>query len=550
MLSSTRTAAHGPNRLGVRDLQIGERRRLLRGVIALVAISVFALLLDELLGSTGVLFGLVFIGGAIAVAGLTVWLWQNPVRGVYVLFAAAVAIDVDYTVTTENGYYIAHYLPFWQDFTAWTRIHIIVSPAELFMVLLLIIWLIKSTGNRNFRFQKGSLMLPIGLYMGMILVGELHGVGTGGNLTVSLWELRPQIYMLIAYILACNLVRTRNEIMKLSWILLIGAGFRAIEGTARYFTFFRGHVQQEIAVFPHGQAFFLNGFLTLTAILFLYNGPRKMKRVALWLLPFVLFIDLATDRRAAIAALSLGTLLLLFVTLIVNPARRRLVGIILVLLAVTFPPYYLKFQNSAGTIAVPARAIASQFHPDPRDASSNQYRIDEAFDIMSTMKSSTTTELIGYGFGKPFQTPHALADISQIYVFWNVMPHNSILWVWMRLGTVGFLLLWLMIGAAILQSLRLARRMRDPWLQGLAVFVALMIVQEVVFGYLDLQWTDYRNLVTVGLLFALISRLAKLAEQERSLAPDDTQTRPPAKATVSAARSLAVIDGRLKRISA
>lgn len=542
------TPSSRTNSFEVSDLLAREQAHRVHSLLAIVGLTAFALLLIALLGTTGVLLGLVFMGGAVAVAGLTVWLWRSPVRGVFVLFAAAVAVDVDYTPTTANGYYIAHYLPFWQDFTAWTHIHIIVSPAELFMGLLLFVWLFKSTATRNFSFDKGSLMLPVGLYMAMVLIGELHGIATGGNITTSLWELRGQIYMLVAYVLACNLVKSRSSVTTLIWILLFGAGFRAIEGTIRYFIYYRGHVLQVIDVFPHDQAFFFNAFITFTAILFLYKGPRKMMRVALCLLPFVLFIDLAIDRRAAVAALGAGLLLLLMVTAVVNPARRRLSVSILVLLALAFPPYYLKYQNSYGTIAEPARAIASKFHPDPRDASSNQYRVDESFDIMSTMKSSTVNSIIGYGYGKPMLTPRVLANISVYYVFWNIMPHNSILWVWMRIGTIGYLLLWLMIGSAVLQAMRVARRVDDLWMRGMAVFIALMVVQEIVFGFYDLQWTDYRNLVAIGIFFALISRLTLFARNERVFVGETVERpRPGERLDFQAASSLAVVNGRLIR---
>ena len=66
---------------------------------------------------------------------------------------------------------------------------------------------------------------------------------------------------------------------------------------------------------------------------------------------------------------------------------------------------------------------------------------------------------------------------------------------------------------AILKSTEVLLRARDVYMQGLAAFVLVMIVQEVIFGYLDLQWTDYRNLVTMGVLFALVSRVGRLAAQ-------------------------------------
>lgn len=529
-----------------------QRRHAISITIWLLVLTLLSALLTVESGTTGPLLALLVIGGGIIASGIAYWLWKRPVRGLYVLFSAACAIDVDYSDKTTNGYFIAHYLPFWQDFTAWTHVHIVTSVAELLMALLLVIWVLKGVAERSTRWRRGTLALPVVLYMLMVLVGELHGVGTGGSVTVSLWELRGQIYMVVVYVLACNLINSRRDINALMWILVLAVGFRAIEGTIRYFLYYRGHVQQVVDVFPHEQAFFFNAFITFAGVLFVYGGSRRLKRVVLLLLPFVGFIDLATDRRAAVAALGVGAILFLICTLVAYPPRRRLVGTILLVLGIGFPPYYLAFQHKSGTLATPARAVASMFHPDSRDAASNQYRISENYDIMSTMRSSTASAIIGYGFGKPMLTPQPLPDISMIYVWWNIMPHNSILWVWMRLGTIGFILLWFMLCTAIIQSMKLMRRLRDPQLQSLALFIGLMLVQEVIFGYLDLQWTNYRNLVSVGLLFALISRIAMIAAKENSLSPDakSGSVRHARRLDTSQVGTLAVVNHRLVRKSA
>ena len=72
----------------------------------------------------------------------------------------------------------------------------------------------------------------------------------------------------------------------------------------------------------------------------------------------------------------------------------------------------------------------------------------------------------------------------------------------------------------MVQSIAVMRRLKDPYLRGLALFILLMVMQEVIFGYLDLQWTNYRNLITIGILFALISRLEALPSEAETAPPD------------------------------
>jgi O-Antigen ligase len=379
------------------------------------------------------------------------------------------------------------------------------------------------------------------------LVGEVHGVTSGGDMTTSLWEVRAQVYMFVAYVLACNLVKTRRQVDVLVWILVLGSGLKGVQGLWRWLITLHGDLHTVQEIFPHEQSFFFNGFLILTPILFLYGGSRRLKRTALGLLPFVILASLANQRRAAIIALLVAMLGLAFVTLVAHPPRRRVAVKILLVLAVILPPYVIIFGHSNSLVASPARAIMSGFHPDARDAGSNWYRNNEDKDIMYTMK---TSPLIGYGFGKPMIKAYPLADISNIYVWWLILPHDSILWVWMRLGTIGYVLLWLLIGTALVQTAQLVRRFGDPTLKGLALWLILLVMQEIVFGYLDLQWTNYRNLITVGVLFALVGRLATFARTEEN-APERAHAVPGLRrgttVTPSLSHSLAVVNGRLAK---
>jgi hypothetical protein len=458
---------------------------------------------------------LVYLSAIVLVPAVVVWLWHAPVRGVYVLFAAAVVQETTLPAV-PYGDDIGSHIPFFEDFTTWTHVKgLSFTLAELFMVLVVVIWLIKGIAHRNLRFDPGTLMRPLGLYSAMVLFAELHGLSSGGDFRLSLWEIRSQAYMLIAYILACNLIDKRRAIDALLWSLMVGAGIKGIQGTWRLYISLQGNVHSVESLFPHEQSYFFNAFLCYLPISLLYGGPPRLKKVMLALLPFVIISSLANQRRAAILALCVAYFVILAVTAVAQPARRRVVVRIAFVLALILPPYYVYYSTKSGLLSEPARAIASAFSPDPRDASSNLYRVNEDKDILATMR---TSPIYGYGFGKPMFTPYSLADISTVYIFWNIMPHDSILWVWMRLGTVGYLFFWLLIGAAVLQATSFAVRLRDPWLQGVALLILTLILQEVVVGYLDLQWTNYRNLITIGVVFAL---LGKLSQFDRTIAPGE-----------------------------
>ena len=454
------------------------------------------------------------VGAVVLIPIVVGWLWRQPVRGLYVLFAAAVIQETQFSgVSFADD--LGAYTPFFQDVATWTHTqNIPFSVAEVWMALVLLFWLLKGVAAHRLDFRRGTLLRPLGLYMAMVLVGELHGLSGGGDFRLSLWEVRGQVYLFIAYLLACQLIRDRRQVDRLLLLLLLGAGLKGVQGTARYFVSLQGHLGGVEAIFPHEQSFFFNAFFCQTVILFLYGHPcagtrRRLKRVSLALLPFVIIADLANQRRAAILALGVALVLILALTALAYPPRRRAMVAVLLVLMAALIPYYLIERYKGGLIAQPARAISSIYEPDSRDLSSNTYRTNEDANLLFTMR---TSPIIGYGFGKTFLTPYPLADISGSYGFWNLLPHNSILWIWMRMGSLGYLLFWLLIAGALAQAGQLLRRIHDPPAKGLALLILVLLVQDIIVSYLDLQWTNYRNALVVGVLFALLSFIPRYAE--------------------------------------
>jgi len=504
----------------VRTFHRRHRRRDLTLVLLAIMVTLTVALLILALPSSL----LVALSAIVLVPALVAWLWRAPVRGVYVLFVAAVVQEETFPPGVPYPDDIGSYIPFFEDFASWTHVKgLSFTLAELFMLLVVLVWLLKGIATRSLRFDRGTLPRPLGLYALMAAFAELHGLASGGDFRLSLWELRPQAYMLIAYILASNLVTKRRALDLLLWSLVLGTGLKGIQGTVRYYFSLHGSMHGLESLFPHEQSYFFNAFLCYLPISFLYGSSPRLKKVMVALLPFVLISSLANQRRAAILALCLAYAVILIVTGFAQPRRRRAVVRIVMVLAIILPPYYVYYSTKNGLLSEPARAIASAFNPNPRDAGSDQYRVNEDKDILATMR---TSPIYGYGFGKLMLTPYQLPDISTIYVFWNLLPHDSILWIWMRMGTVGYLFFWLLIGSAVLQTTRLTVRLRDPCLKGIALLLLTLVLQEVVLGYLDLQWSNYRNLIVMGVVFALIGKLRHFDHPDSAEAPLRRDPRP------------------------
>jgi hypothetical protein len=169
----------------------------------------------------------------------------------------------------------------------------------------------------------------------------------------------------------------------------------------------------------------------------------------LLLLPIASFVIIINHRRAAFLCLYLIVaclLPLIWVSLQSRQHRTRLVYGMLVV-ALCGGLYLAVFWNRSGGLAEPARSVRSVFQPDDRDYSSNLYRDQENANLRYTIGLSP---LVGIGFGKPMEINTPIVDLREQWSLQFHMPHNNMLWLWMRMGIIGFVLFWMVIGAAVL----------------------------------------------------------------------------------------------------
>jgi O-antigen ligase len=215
--------------------------------------------------------------------------------------------------------------------------------------------------------------------------------------------------------------------------------------------------------------------------------PRCSTRLRLVLaaaaIPSVTLFVLA-ERRAAVIALGVGLLLLCVFTFHRN---RRAFWWFVPVLAVMTVGYLGAFWNTETGLGFPAQAVKGVIAPgqlSEADQSSNAYRDAESFNIWTTIRASP---VLGIGFGQRFYRPIPMADIS-FFVFWEYLPHNAFLWMWMKTGVVGFLAYLYLSGLALQAGARsIVTARRDQ--HAAVIFTGLTAVAMfLVFSYVDIAW--------------------------------------------------------------
>jgi hypothetical protein len=479
-------------------------------------------MLAALVASSFVGFGLdnIFLPIAILIGVLMpILLWRYPRLIFYGLLAGVCLFELSLSTGPDGMPYhdsLTDQIPlFWNVntiFQHYAHINFKGIPLNLVEILLLVAGTcscLHAVYTQNTSLRAGPLWVPICVYMAFVLMGWINGMATGGDFKISLQEVRSQFYFGVAYLMAVNMVRERKQLTVMLWIVVGCIGLKGILYTFRRYVTLSGLPLPDQGVGSHEESFFFDCFAALLIVLSTCGVYPKLRWIMLAFLPFVIFGSLVCNRRAGTAAFIIIVPLLVLGAYQALPTRRRLIGIVSMIGAVLFAGYYSAFKNSDSIIAQPARAIKSNFQPDARDASSNLYRDAENEDLMATIKSAP---IQGYGYGKRMIHAVPIADISTQYEWWDIMTHNQVLWVWMRVGTFGFAAFWMMVSAVIICGCRTIQNPdADLEIKAIALFGVLVTGALMIFGLLDLQFSNFRDMLFVGLWSGVLAALPEMS---------------------------------------
>ncbi len=120
----------------------------------------------------------------------------------------------------------------------------------------------------------------------------------------------------------------------------------------------------------------------------------------------------------------------------------------------------------------------------------------------------------------------AMADISKTYEFWDIMTHNQILWLWMRVGTFGFIAFWVMIVAIVIRACQVAvdeTRTRES--RAMGTFCLLVVTMLMIFGLLDLQLSNMRDMLFSGVWVGVLGGLSAVKRSTGRLSTGLTTSR-------------------------
>jgi O-antigen ligase len=323
--------------------------------------------------------------------------------------------------------------------------------------------------------------------------------------------------MFIAYVLTVSLIRRPEQLRILFLLLVAGVTLKGLVGLWRFVIDFGGQISVEVdtglpgnSLMAHEESFFflIAAFMAVLAVV--YGLPKRDRQLSLMAFVITVLPLLANQRRVAIAAFVIATVLLVIVLYALEPQRRRSIVSLLTLCALIIPVYGFATWDNDTVIAMPTQAIKSQFAPDGRDASSDKYRDIENVNLRATAEESP---LLGVGFGVPMTQEQILPNIRRSYTWYLYLPHNNILWLAMTMGLLGLSSFGWLIASVLKQTVGAIRASAsEPQFRAVYVLSLLTTAMFLTFALYDQGLLSQRICLFMGVQFGLLALAPRLAQ--------------------------------------
>jgi hypothetical protein len=400
----------------------------------------------------------------------------------------------------------------------------VITPMELQLLLVLFVWVFVAALRKNVHLYTVPLKFPAALFYIAFVSSIMYGMARGGDFVASMWETRALFYLGIMFIFVPQVIQTKRQLQNLIWFCVAGITFKALQGAIRFaslgFSFGSWPNVYETLTNHEDPVFIITLFVLLMAML-LFHSSSHQRRVLLWLSPLLLLGFVAGQRRATYA--SFIVTILAFLILIPKRERQKVLRILILVVAV-FGVYLAAFWNSYSRLGSVAQQFKStvtgggNIRGEYKDEMSIQYRTDENYNLSYTFKLAP---LVGRGFGVAYERP--LLPWGSSFALSDYLPHNQILWVFVKMGVIGGMLFWLFFNSFVFRGAMVLARLKDSYLKAVCAVCVVAVVNQFVVSYVDMQLAWYRNMVYLGLLMGLVPVLERLDGLSGAREPTKTE---------------------------
>jgi hypothetical protein len=420
--------------------------------------------------------------------------WWRPAAG-FALLLALVLMTEQYSDILAAGIepFLLQNLPLFENLEDYTSLSFVYANLlEVWLLMLVGVWFVRAVARGDWPPRPMVCRLALLVVAATVVVAFVAGVQHGGDLKIALWEVRAFGYLFGLSWFVPQIVERRRDLLLVMGAMAVTLGVKALQGLYRYVVVLGMNMGLDDTFLAHEDpVMFIPFFFLLAALAHSRAEPRLTWLVGLTA-PGMLAALVLTQRRVAYVSFVVCALAF---ALILTPAARRTYARLAVPVALAGGLYFLAFYGSTSPLARPIERGLLLFDTTNQ---SNQYRVVEYENLRYTIKMHPW----GVGFGQPFEMRR---DLPKAWILYDYIPHNEILWLWVKAGPIGFILLMYYFARVLAEAVAAHRDLRDPLFRGLAAMVAIAIINQLVVAYYELQLTYARNMVYLGTLIGLLS---------------------------------------------
>lgn len=375
-----------------------------------------------------------------------------------------------------------------------------VSPLQIALYTGTAVSLLRHYSTSRRLLPRVPLMWPLVVFSAFLVFGLVNGVVLGGgDLRIAIFESRFMFNIALVFVICALEFEREAHFRYVLYAILAGVALQALISIEHFAGLPPEALEAVDSISDHGATLGHNMVLVtlLVAVLFGIKRPLLKWAMLVTLVP-VAYVMVVAQRRAGIAALIVAAPI---IAIALYWRRRRAFWLFCPAVAVLAIGYTLAFWNSTGGAGFAAQAIKGVISPDLVSAeqqSSDLYRLAETFNLNYTIRSNP---IRGLGFGQAFYQPITLPVLS-FFELQAYLPHNTILWLWIKVGFGGFVTFVYIIGKALMLGAAKIRSLTGVDL-AVAVVTTTYIAMFVVYSWVDISW-DARNSTILGWALAAV----------------------------------------------
>ena len=111
--------------------------------------------------------------------------------------------------------------------------------------------------------------------------------------------------------------------------------------------------------------------------------------------------------------------------------------------------------------------------------------------------------LTGKGFGQQFTRYNTLVDLD-FFEFQYYTPHVQVLWLWLKVGLIGWVVFWLLVCGALFRLGQIVKYEQRKLYLNQATTAGMVITAIMVFAYLDISLVNTRLMTLLAISIGLL----------------------------------------------